>query len=541
MRTTPEAPRLRSFAAVLVFCAATVAVAQTTPPGSAPVPAVSGPVEVTQDSRIYQAAFDARAPLNLPALGYVEEEYFFSGKANVYDWLKNGEVSVRTANAPYNTRMLVRRPGDPKRFSGTVWVEFLNPVSMTDMSLAWGYANYYMMDRGDAYIGISAAGDSLKTLKKFDAQRYASLSMANPAPLPQGCAVAGKDYSAETEDGLRWDMLSQAGALLKSTVPGRPLASLNIQQVYLFGQNNGDTPTYINAFSKHAKLANGKSVWDGYLLKDSGVPMRTHQCDERPTQNDARRVVRNLGAPMVFVVTENTIPNNFGSLREDSDAPGDRYRRYEIPGSSHVDNAVMPWLPKPAIMSAVGINPQWPEQQYCLPRQEASDFPIHYYVAGAMQNLDEWVRKGTTPPRAQRIQITGAETKTPAVVSDQYGNGLGGIRNAYVEVPTAAYNQRGACGSTQQKQAFGWERLQAIYGSYENYQRQVPCCGGSRCAAALGACGLCRTHEGRSDHHANTGATARGGQAGHARWPTGNNHAGSCRPDVQVRRQSDSC
>ena len=464
--------RLGAFAMAVALAAVAMAATAPTLPKSVPVPAVSGPVPVTPASRIYMAAGDARAPLDLGARGYVEEEYFFNGTANVYDWAASGETSIRTANAPYKTRMLVRRPSDPRRFSGTVWVEFLNPVARTDMSLAWGYANYYMLDHGDAYIGVTAFGDSLQTLKTFDAKRYAALSMANPAPLPGGCKEAGKDYSAETEDGLRWDMLSQAGALLKSRVAGRPLAALKVEQVYLFGQSNGDLPTYISAFHARAKLANGKPVWDGYLLKDSGVPINTHQCDARPAADDARRVIRNISVPVIFVLVENSTLASLPSRRADSDQPGDRYRRYEIPGSSHVDTAAFPWLPAPAIMKTVGIDPLWPETRVCVPREDLSDFPVHYYVSGAMANLDAWVRKGVSPPRAERIRVTGADTPTPVIERDENGNALGGVRNAYVDVPMAAYNQRGPCGGNGYKVPFSWEKLDALYGNYRSYARK---------------------------------------------------------------------
>jgi hypothetical protein len=54
-------------------------------------------------------------------MGYVEEEYLVSGKANVYDWALDGSVSVKIPAAPYTTRILVRRPADPASADGSVW------------------------------------------------------------------------------------------------------------------------------------------------------------------------------------------------------------------------------------------------------------------------------------------------------------------------------------------------------------------------------------------------------------------------------------
>lgn len=438
------------------------------PPNIVSTPSVNGPVPVTKDSRIYNAAADARVPLDLPALGYAEQEYLFSGKANVYSWAQSGDVTVTTPNAPYTTRMLVRRPSDPARFSGTVWIEFMNSVSRIDEAMAWGYSNYYIMDHGDAYVGISAVfdGDVFATLKKFDAKRYASVSMANPAPLPGGCKEAGNSYFAETEPGLRWDMLSQGGALLKSNAPGRPLSDLKVQRVFVFGQSNGDLATYIAAFANHANLPSGKPVFDGYLMKDSGVPMRVSQCDPRPSQEDPRRVFTNIKSPVMQVVVENTVANNAGSRRPDSDKPGDQYRRYEIPGASHVDPYVMYWLPKPEILASVGLAPLWP-QSGCFPKGTMNDFPIHYYMSGAMANLDAWVRDGIAPPHADFIQTTGQGLEGMKVVKDANGNALGGVRDAYVEVPTASYQQPKPCAENRTP---NWQYLESKYGSYSSYQ-----------------------------------------------------------------------
>jgi len=49
------------------------------------------------------------AVLSSRKIGYVEEEYFVSGTANVSNWPAPGTATIRVANAPYTTRMLVRR------------------------------------------------------------------------------------------------------------------------------------------------------------------------------------------------------------------------------------------------------------------------------------------------------------------------------------------------------------------------------------------------------------------------------------------------
>ena len=71
---------------------------------AAAIPAVIGPIPVTGDSYPLDAANHSVAPQDLSKFGYVEEEYFVSGAANVYDLDSSGKAKVRTANAPYTTR-----------------------------------------------------------------------------------------------------------------------------------------------------------------------------------------------------------------------------------------------------------------------------------------------------------------------------------------------------------------------------------------------------------------------------------------------------
>src|ERR1041385_3983480 len=85
---------------------------------TAPVPKVTGPVPVTADSYPFMAANHSTPSFDLSKAGYTEEEFMVSGAANVYDWAADGTMNVKTPNAPYGTRILVRRPSNPARFSG---------------------------------------------------------------------------------------------------------------------------------------------------------------------------------------------------------------------------------------------------------------------------------------------------------------------------------------------------------------------------------------------------------------------------------------
>src|SRR5262245_61713109 len=80
------------------------------PAGNAPGPAPDVQVKelpASAASYPFGAADHQLKPQNLAEDGYVEEEFQFSGKANVYDWASNpadGAV-VRTPDVPYTTRV----------------------------------------------------------------------------------------------------------------------------------------------------------------------------------------------------------------------------------------------------------------------------------------------------------------------------------------------------------------------------------------------------------------------------------------------------
>ena len=64
---------------------------------------------------------------NMPAYGYVEQEFFVSGTAHAFGATStpvDGQWTIKpTTSAPYETRILVRRPSDPSKFNGTVVAE----------------------------------------------------------------------------------------------------------------------------------------------------------------------------------------------------------------------------------------------------------------------------------------------------------------------------------------------------------------------------------------------------------------------------------
>ena len=435
-----------------------------------PVPKFTGPLPVTADSYPFMDAAHSLVPFDLAKYGYVEQEFIVSGTANVYDWAADGALTVKTPNAPYATRILVRRPANASRFSGAVVVEPMGAVRRFDWALMYGYLNEHMMERGDAYVGITMPA-SADGLKKFNPTRYAAVSFANPDP--GGACPGAKGGPSPAEEGLRWDMMSQVGALLKAAPAGSPFAGFRVEGIYMTSQFP-DVVTYLDAIHSHARLANGKPVYDGYLLRNPGAPSRISQCGPAPGQNDPRRIVAKVDVPVIEVVAQGEVPDSLAQRRPDSDEPGNRFRRYEIAGASHIDRwAYDRGFPTFADQAATGGNPQgtpeFPLNAKCDPPFTFStDTRLKYAYDSTLVQLDAWARKGKPALKAPMIEV-----KDGAVVLDAAGNGVGGVRSPWVDVPAATYftgTTPAACREFGHTVAFDKARMDSLYGSEKNYQ-----------------------------------------------------------------------
>jgi len=102
----------------------------------------------------------AAIPVNLKKNGYVQYEYEATGDATSYT-----EEDERTADGrwtftedetvPYATRVLVRRPKEAAKFSGTVIVEWLNVSGGVDSDPEWATTHEELIRSGDAWVGVT--------------------------------------------------------------------------------------------------------------------------------------------------------------------------------------------------------------------------------------------------------------------------------------------------------------------------------------------------------------------------------------------------
>jgi hypothetical protein len=450
-----------------------------------PLPVITGPIPATADSYPFGAADRTLVPEDLKKQGYVEEEYFASGKANVYDWPAPGPAVVRTADVPYTTRVLIRRPANGKKFSGNVIVEMLNPSNLFDLNIGWGLSGKHFMENGDVWVGITSKPVSVTALKNFNPQRYASLNWANPLPLddPRNCpessitTIIRGDSSRTTENGLVWDIYSQVGAWLKSNAASNPLsknAGFNVEKLYGFGysQTGGYMYTYINAIHPLVVQQNEAPIYDAYVVAVAGGNFAgisaINQCATNPPLTDPRRHFSNVGVPIMQIMSQSDYLRGIHSRRPDSDEPGDRYRHYEMTGAGHATPQELYSAAAPADILAAGRNVP-PMSCNEGPR---SRFPSSIHFNALFENLDLWVRKDIAPPRAERIEVTDGQG-----VKDEFGNLVGGLRSPYVDVPTSTWNgsSTGAsfCFIAGHEIPFDSARLNQLYPTHGSYVTKV--------------------------------------------------------------------
>ena len=455
------------------------AAAQQAAQARVPLPTVSRPLPVSEASHPFGGAAYQAVPEDLAAVGYVEGEHLVTGKANVYTWPATGPAQVRTADAPYTTRMLVRRPASAGRFSGNVVVEMLNPSNLFDLNIGWAMNRRRILANGDAWVGITAKPISVAALKTFDPARYASLSFANPLPLddPRNCTTVAADSSRTTENGLVWDIYTQVGAWLKSNAVTNPLrygrATTRVTHNYGFGysQTGGYLVNYINAITPRV-VASGAPVYDGYVVGVAGgafagaYPM--HQCEPAPPADDPRRQISGVSVPVLRIMSQSDYLTGIGSRRPDSDEPGDRYRHYEMAGAGHATPDELTYSARPADIVQAGraVPPGGCDQG---PR---SRFPSWIHFDAALRNLDQWVRYDVPAPRAEPILVRDGRP-----VLDGFGNVIGGLRSPYVDVPTSRWegNATGAsfCRIAGYEVPFSADELDELYRTKRAYVRLV--------------------------------------------------------------------
>lgn len=426
---------------------------------------------------------------DLAGHGYEEQEYFLYGTANVYETVQGQEVAVRTPDAPYVNRLIVRAPKDPAKASGNVVVEIINPTSGMEIERMWIITHYHFMRRGDIYVGITSKPNTIQVLKEFDPARYGELGWPNPTPdvplPPEGEFTGLTDYRQEYETGLFWDMLTDLAHMLRDKTPLNPLNGYPYRNIVLtaWSQSASYMTRYINSFAYRPEVRRDGCVFDGYLSCGAPrkYPVPVNQYENFTVKDSQGNRVSHVEQPYLVVQTEseNAEFTAYLTSKFDSDSPNFLYRVYELAGASHETvQSYLDYYDNDPDLIRLGRLPVY-NGKHDIPNR----YPYRFLLAAAYDHLFRWIDTGAAPPVMPRIRTDAMGHN----LRDALGNSIGGVRTCLLDYPTAAYYyysqvEKGRFfvdPDSERDILFGHERsfpkemLEFMYGSLENYCRLV--------------------------------------------------------------------
>jgi hypothetical protein len=438
-------------------------------------PKVSGPITGGKHGRPFASYLG-----NVSDIGYVEEEFFIEGDAHAYNFIgdfpTDGRFNVQKAGAqPYKTRLLVRRPADPKKFNGTVLVEWINVSAGFDIATCDPTGIY----EGFAWVAVSAQRvgvhgyavptprpdlPSDKGLRDWDPERYSSLSIPG--------------------DSLSYDIFTQGARAVGPKRPrsGRrsgtadPMGGLEVKKLVAIGasQSGVRLVSYVNGVQPQENVFDAvmPMVFFGFSATWIDGDLFSAAASAGPVQSGPTPIRNDISAK-VFGLNSETEAVPYLAVRQPDT---DTFRYWEIAGASHGGTAQGERIDK--IMQRDGVAPPPPppppaDQPAAQPAIRGSDVLWHPTCAAAVHQVHRWITTGEAPPIQPLIEFDLAVTP-PQPKLDTFGNALGGVRLPELEVPIAIYD-----GSTQASPfgghtlPFSPEQLKELYTSHEDYVAKV--------------------------------------------------------------------
>ena len=409
--------------------------------GAVPNPLVTGPIASTAipGSTAHNYIFFS-SDHGLQAAGYIEEEYFIEGVANRYNTPTAATGTVRDNNHPYRTRIVVRRPANPRDFNGTVLVEWYNVTNGFDAENIWFFNWEHVLRSGYAWVGVSAQRVGVDALKAWSPSRYGALDVT------QGGTV--------TDDGLSYDIFSQAGQAIRNPVGINVLGNLKPRTFIATGesQSAGRLATYANSVMP---LGN---VWDGVLLLSAfGSLMRT-----------------DLQVPVFKVLFEWDIETGEAAVRQPDTSV---FHRWEVAGTAHVDHHLR-LSREPLELRDNGTSSEATLAPQCGVPNIGSRVPNHFVVDAAYDQLVRWIREGTPPPPSPLFEMASIGPGSSSVIARDTNNmAKGAIRLSQMAVPIAANvgenSGPSACARWGYSLPFDIATLDSMYGSHTRYVNSV--------------------------------------------------------------------
>lgn len=411
-------------------------------PSSVPVPTVEGPILPTSG-----ISFVGSTLFPLSQVGYEESEFFLSGTATAFTsatpLTKNGRWHVSVASsAPYKTRVVVYRPVNPKRFDGTVVVEWLNVTGGVDAAAAWLTGHIEMIRAGMAYVGVDAQAGGINGepgsiasaagaggIKETDPARYGTLN--HP----------GDSYS--------YSIFEQAGAAVRAHA-SQLFGGLRPKRVLAIGESQSAfrLVSYIDAIQPRAP-----GLYDAYFVYSRGGNAADLSQSPQPTITapDPTYIRTDLHVPVFLFETESDLLGlGYVTARQ---PPTPEIREWEVAGTAHDDTYGLLYSRTDDGTGAAdteAFQSMLDPPKDPIPGIVDCPAPINagshtYELRAALAKVNEWMEDGTPPQQSPRLEVDPAKPDT--FVTDADGNALGGIRTVQVAVPVAQLSGLGQPGA----------------------------------------------------------------------------------------------
>ncbi len=408
-----------------------------------PSPTVAGPI--TPSSGISFVGSTLFAP---SSVGYEQSEFFLTGKATSYTsatpLTKNGQWHVKPATtAPYKTRVVVYRPIDPKRFNGTVVVEWLNVTAGIDAPAAWLNSHVQMIRDGMAYVGVDAQAGGINGDANSIATSYGAGGLRQSDPARYGSLQhPGDSYS--------YSIYQQAGKAVH-TSGSQLLGGLHPKRVLALGESQSAfrMVTYIDALQPQSP-----GIYNGYFVYSrGGNSSNLSQAPQATVTTPTPTYIRTDVHVPVFLFETETDLLELGYLV--ARQPSTPYiREWETAGTSHDDTYGLLY-PRSDTGSGVADTDAFQSMSNPpanpIPGIVDSAAPVNagshtYELRAAMAATDRWLATGTAPRESPRLEVN--PTDHHVFLTDSNGNALGGIRTPQVQAPVAKLSGGGQPGST---------------------------------------------------------------------------------------------
>ena len=298
--------------------------------------------------------------------------------------------------------------------------------------------------------GASGVGVAASPLVKVDPERYGSL--VHP----------GDDYS--------YEMFTQAALVLRHPGAVDPLGGLTAARLIGDGESQSAfrMVTYVDAIQPVRR------AFDGFFIhsRSSGSTPLAAPADagiagfaSGPTPAHIRG---DLAVPVLQFETETDLLLLGFSAARQPDAAG--LRTWEVAGTAHADQYLLDYesnLATDAGASDAG--------SLSIPCSGVNAGPEHWVVNTALNAIHTWVKAGQAPASGTPLTLADAGS---AFAQDAYGNALGGVRTAAVDVPIATYSGQGdgsnvICELFGTTTPFSSTQLATLYSSHDDYVAKV--------------------------------------------------------------------